>query len=416
MTYIEFFDANAIENMCACLTKAPKRVIFIGDKAKLMRKAAAYYAKVMESRGHQVEFITKGVNRNDLAGIIKLLSQIVETYDNCCFDLTGGEDLYLVAAGAVRERYPEKNIQMHWFNIKNNTLVDCDQDGVTIMTEPPHLNVEEQVRIYGGEVAYDTETPLGTHRWDMNDEFVEDIGKMWEVCRMNPRRWNTLIGVLVEAEKVAEPDGDPLLLVASKDKIIEKLAEKNYHFLWAPEIARALFAAGLLTVCDCNETTLRVGFKNAQIRRLMQSAGRILEMKVYAVARSLQDSNGKPVYGDVMTGVYIDWDGDVQIPAENYDTVNEIDVVMMRNMMPVFVSCKNGGIGHEELYKLVSVAERFGGKYAKKVLIANSVTEESDFFKHLSQRAADMGIQIVTNLYMRDEEELNRVIRNLWTA
>ena len=416
MTYIEFFDANAIENMCACLTQAPKRVIFIGDKAKLMRKAAVYYSKVMEDRGHQVEFITKGVNRNDLAGIIKLLSQIVETYDNCHFDLTGGEDLYLVAAGAVRERYPEKNIQMHWFNIKNNTLVDCDQDGVTIMTEPPHLNVEEQVRIYGGEVAYDDETPLGTHRWDMNEEFVEDIGKMWNVCRMNPRRWNTLIGVLVEAEKVAEPDEDPLMMVASKAKIIEKLEEKNYHFLWAPEIARALFASGLLTVCDCNETTVRVGYKNQQIRRLMQSAGRILEMKVYSVARGLLDNNGKNVYCDVMTGVYIDWDGDVQAPSEHYDTVNEIDVMMMRNMIPVFVSCKNGGISHEELYKLVSVADRFGGKYARKVLIANSVTVDSDFYRHLSQRAADMGIQMVPNLYQLEEEDLCRLIRNLWTA
>lgn len=416
MTYIEFFDKTAVENICACLTKAPTRVIFIGDKGKEMKKAVARYARVMEDRGHQVEFIVKTVNRNNLGAIITELSKIVEKYDNCCFDLTGGEDLYLVAAGAVRERYPEKNIQMHWFNLKSNTIADCDQDGTTIMTEPPHLTVEEQVRIYGGDVVYDDEKPLGTHRWDMNSEFCEDIHKMWDICCRSPRRWNTLMGVLVAAQNVAEPDGDPLVLLAQKEKVVAKLAEKNHYFLWAPEIMRSLFAAGLLTSCDCNETTIRVAYKNEQVRRLMGNAGKILEMKIYALARELTEPDGKPVYGDVMTGVCIDWDGNTQDAQESYDTVNEIDVVLMRNMVPVFVSCKNGRIDHEELYKLVSVTERFGGKYARKVLIANSLDPESDFCKHLSQRAADMGIILVPNIYLLEEEALSRLVRNFWTA
>ena len=37
--------------------------------------------------------------------------------------------LYLVGMGIVYARYPEKNIQMHRFNIRNNTVRDCDQDG-----------------------------------------------------------------------------------------------------------------------------------------------------------------------------------------------------------------------------------------------------------------------------------------------
>lgn len=416
MTYIEFFDKTAIENMCGCLTKAPDRVIFIGDKSKVMKKAVARYSRVMEDRGYQVEFIVKTVNRNNLGGIIKLLCEIVEKYDDCYFDLTGGEDLYLVAAGAVRERYPHKNIQMHWFNLKSNTIADCDQDGTTIMTELPHLTVEEQVRIYGGDVVYDNERPLGTHRWDMNPEFVEDINKMWEICRRNPRRWNTLMGVLVAAENVAEPDGDPLVLLARKEKVVEKLAEKGHYFLWAPEIVRMLFAAGLLTSCDCNDTTVRLAYKNAQIKRLMSNAGKILEMKIYSLARSLTGPDGSPVYGDVMTGVYIDWDGEVHGEQAAYDTVNEIDLVLMRNLIPVFISCKNGHIDQEELYKLVSVTSRFGGKYARKVLIANSLDPESDFCKHLTQRAADMGIDLVPNVYLLEEEDLCRLVRNFWTA
>ena len=41
-------------------------------------------------------------------------------------------DLFLVAAGIVAEKYKDKNIQMHRFNLRNNKIYDCDMDGVTI--------------------------------------------------------------------------------------------------------------------------------------------------------------------------------------------------------------------------------------------------------------------------------------------
>ena len=31
LTYIEFFDHSAVENICACLAQAPARVILLGD-------------------------------------------------------------------------------------------------------------------------------------------------------------------------------------------------------------------------------------------------------------------------------------------------------------------------------------------------------------------------------------------------
>lgn len=46
MTYVEFFDRTSIENICACLTDAPERVIFLGDNAKLMKRYIENYKKV----------------------------------------------------------------------------------------------------------------------------------------------------------------------------------------------------------------------------------------------------------------------------------------------------------------------------------------------------------------------------------
>ena len=93
------------------------------------------------------------------------------------------------------------------------------------------------------------------------------------------------------------------------------------------------------------------------------------------------------------TGVCIDWDGE----TKGADTENEIDVMMMRGMIPVFVSCKNGFVETDELYKLATVAERFGGKYAKKALVASSLDLGSSFGKILKQRADEMGIMILAS-------------------
>ena len=48
MTYIEFFDKQSSENISACLTYAPDRVIYIGDNST-MRKRKKYSIRKMRS-------------------------------------------------------------------------------------------------------------------------------------------------------------------------------------------------------------------------------------------------------------------------------------------------------------------------------------------------------------------------------
>ena len=96
--------------------------------------------------------------------------------------------------------------------------------------------------------------------------------------------------------------------------------------------------------------------------------------------------------------------------------------MMMHGMVPVFVSCKNGGTDADELYKLQSVAARFGGKYAKKVLIATSL-DDSDKSNYIRQRAENMEIRLIEGHRQNgsfkkftemNDRDMNRVIRSLW--
>ena len=97
------------------------------------------------------------------------------------------------------------------------------------------------------------------------------------------------------------------------------------------------------------------------------------------------------------------------------ETENEIDVLAMHGMIPVFISCKNGYVDIDELYKLNTVAQQFGSGYAKKVLIASSLNKETGFGDDLADRAEAMGIRVLANETSScTVDELAEKLKYLW--
>ena len=96
------------------------------------------------------------------------------------------------------------------------------------------------------------------------------------------------------------------------------------------------------------------------------------------------------------------------------ETRNEIDVLMMCGLTPLFISCKNGQYTSNELYKLRSVAERFGGEHAKKVLIATSMDPEHPSYLQFRQRAEDMKIRVIEDLTELSDKEMEKRLRTIW--
>ena len=61
----------------------------------------------------------------------------------------------------------------------------------------------------------------------------------------------------------------------------------------------------------------------------------------------------------------------------------------VENNLPVLISCKIGNVDQKSLYELETVANRFGGKYARKILIV-----PKDLSEGHKLRAEEMGIEI----------------------
>ena len=120
-------------------------------------------------------------------------------------------------------------------------------------------------------------------------------------------------------------------------------------------------------------------------------------MIVFLAAKQAVDTQGNFVYNDCMNGVCIDWDG----ADEKFDTKNEIDVMLMKDVTPVFVSCKNGGVDDKELYKLCDVARRFGGEHVVMLLVTSGEVQSPAFV----ERAKDMGILLYHNVSKFNTQE-----------
>ena len=418
MTYVEFFDKNSIENICACLCYAPNRVVLIGDNEALINRYIKYYEEIFSSRGNNIEFLCKTVSKNRLDCIVTLLTEIVDTYDDCVFDITGGCEMYNLALGIVCSKYSGRALNIHRINLSNNMVYDCDKDGNTISNEMSALSISENVKAYGGKVVYgDIEDEKATYLWALSDDFKKDIDLIWNICKKDVRYWNVQINVFDAMCNVGRKSEDGTTITASREAVERYLKKKGEKYKKAKGIISYLRKNGLITCFD-DETTsdIIVSFKDDQIKKILTTAGKILELKTYLLAKDLKDKNGSPIYNDALNGVFIDWDGVLHDEKKEgiYDTENEIDVFLMHGAVPMFISCKNGFVDSNELYKLETVATRFGGDYAKKILVTTSLDSLGDKGKYVRQRANDMKIKLVENVHELDDKAFAKKLNNLW--
>lgn len=400
MTIVEFFDGVSICNMVSCLAMKPDKIIFIGEEKPIERQKKVY-TRFINSYGMQVELTHTPINRNSVEQIVSVLTDIVESEESCVFDLTGGEDLVLVAMGIVFERYRNTGkVQIHRFNIGSGRVVDCDKDGVLPDTEQPKLSVEGNIMLYGGcVVPYNGKK--GTYNWDFNDDFESDLKVMWEICKTDPGLWNSLIGTL---SYMAGDDSAELTVSASKTHTKELM--KKQKIAWIPGLMKSFNRCGLITNLVDEDDFVSFTFKNEQVKRCLTKEGTVLELEVMLLAKKLKRKDGSFLFDDAVNGVYIDWDSELHEPSDNdKDTENEIDVVLMQGLVPVFISCKNGSVDDTELYKLNTVADRFGGPYVKKVLVSSYFGKNNeDAHTHFVQRAKDMDIELIENVHTLSDE------------
>lgn len=386
MTLIECFDPVPVRNAAACLWLQPEKVIFLGDM-EIMEERIHIYRELFAQRAKNTQVELHHVRMNDLGHVYQTLKEIVVQEDECVIDVTGGAEQLLMAVGALVLGQNEKKVSVQKLDLRRGKMVDCDGSGKVYPGQQAEMTAQELIGLHGGRVYPRSQQPPRSFR-------PEDIQGLWKLVCADSKNWNKSISYLNEFESRSESDMEIYLPIHQIAGCIRDFEEKEAA---VRALLEKLDRSGVITDRS-SAAVLRYEYRDPMLRDCVKKAGNMLEIKTLLEARAITQ-NGKPYFCDCQMSVTIDWDGTVFSPEKRIpETRNEIDVLLVRGMTPLFISCKNGDIGDDELYKLNTVAERFGSKYARKMLIATDLERKGPMsLKAYIQRAKDMGIYLVTD-------------------
>lgn len=401
MTLIELYDKARIENIAGALLARADKLVLVGNQKNEMERNKSLYEEMLMDRGRKTEVCCISVNRNNLQNIIEKLSEVVEANNDCVFDLTGGDDLFLVAAGVLIERYKDK-VKCHRFNLKNSTVIDCDADGNTVSVESFDVSIEENIRLYGGRILDHG------YKFTFNEEFNRDAKAIWDIAKEDLRYWNLCSLTLKDIIEYCKSENS-LGVSYSIAEITDMLRRRNASYGLSKAFLQKLEARGLINSLRYDDDVFFV-FKNEAVMEVLSVPGKMLEVAVASKLSEIKDKNGNRLYNDIRVGVMIDWSS----ASEDSPTLNEIDVLAMKDAIPIFISCKSGIFDADELYKLQAVSMRFGQKYAKSVIVYTSPEALRGNLEYIRGRADDMGIRRIEDPDGISDAELERVLRSLY--
>ena len=267
------------------------------------------------------------------------------------------------------------------------------------------LTVKELVALFGGIVYPNSYQP------PMNYTPLQLEGLWQTMHAFTPKKWNRMLTNLAEFESRSK---DKMHIRVNLDSLRGEIGEFDEKLGRVQILLEALRKKGVVLYRK-DDHILDYKYTDPLYRYCTQKAGNTLEIKVLLEARSLKEQ-GCSFFTDCQTSVHIDWDGHVHKISDNIpDTNNEIDLILMHGVTPLFISCKNGDVEEEELYKLHTVAREFGGPNVRKMLVATSLSKHDPSHKALIRRAWDMDIYPVTGFTKFTSEDWQDTFRDaLW--
>ena len=129
--------------------------------------------------------------------------------------------------------------------------------------------------------------------------------------------------------------------------------------------------------------------------------GSVLELQVFRACLAAE------YFDDVILSAVVNWKAD----EKRRDAVtNEIDVMAVRGVQPVFISCKTCEIKTEALNELAILRDRFGGKGSRAIIVTSAAGTKSRGV--MSRRAAELEIEVIEWEDLKLDQLMERLKRS----
>jgi len=435
MTLIEFFDKTPVDNIIAALALRPRRIVFLGGDRRKISALMPHIRKILTARQIKTSLTMRIIDTNSLSNILESLEDVLARDEEFVFDFTGGDDTALVALGMLF-RLTDRKISvfrmdcatrqgvLYRIPLSGGEFSAVPYDGIN--ETPIHLTVRENILLHQGQVR---EEMIGTNTaagHPFTEKTYRELNRLWKLCQSDCGFWNSQVGKLGAAVRPLPEDRSVYTLAPNMRGL-----EENFLASLVDGEFIHLESYGKNGAWKCT-------FSSPYVRDCLLKAGTLLEYKTYMTALYWPDGTGTTPYTDGGAGVVIDWEEAVQKKTagqasrrasktntgknsrksvQSVTTRNEIDTLLMRGLTPVFISCKNGEVDTDELYKLGTVAGRFGNRYAKKALVLTSYFDKDDrnyagdgTVNYMRSRAKDMHIRLIENVHKMSDADFAKAL------
>lgn len=364
---IEFYDKDVLKNIVAPLTLRPKKVIYFYDIGMNDMLVFTALKKCLERNIPDIKLEYYPIDISSVDRISRQIGRIIDrnSIEKCALDLTGGSELMLLAGYKAGSKL---NIPLLHTDLVNKRITDLEDDSLVTKTVP--LTLEDFVDAKGACFMGESHRPPSEERFLAIKEMARFLFK-------HLHQWRYTCSFL---QTVAARTLPHELMMESKWNIHIKNGKAVYP---DQEILEMFQTLGFIQNLSVHGEYVRFAFNTIEDRQYCISFGVWLELYVYISAKETG------VFHDAKLGTMIDWDA--------YDNItvagNEIDVILMDDSLPVFISCKLRDADTAALNELLIAKKRLGGWFSKGIIVTYS--KEKKIHTGTYKRAQELGLELL---------------------
>lgn len=374
LTLVEFFDPSPIKNLIGVLSLQPDQVILVVDESAVTQREQREFARYLATYHKGVSFVKYPIQSMELDAVEEACRLIAAEHQHLAFNLTGGGEIAVAAATIFCTQH---QLPAFFIDLKEEVIKDIIHSGhLSSRFQIPKLSVKKMIALNGAEFKRsDHYVP------DVEDhELTADINKIFEISIRHSEDWHGFAAYMQEVGK-SIGRATPSLLISAPSYIEvnnQRRVRSNNRIL------KELERVGAISELRINREELHFAVKNHLILEQLKLQGSWLEQFCYINCVEMG------YFDDVKMSVVIDADG----PLEDFAQIqNEIDLICIKGISPIFVSCKSGIPPAVALSEIKLLSQKYGGETAKTVLVtaASPSTQNVSIYK----RAMELGIFVI---------------------
>lgn len=334
----------------------PNVVYFIKDNnsEEKMKSLRLYYEKNFKSVKIE-EFIIKEGNQQELEKIIDDIKD-----KNILINLTGGKRINSLILLNLSMR---NNITALYIDIKKKILYEFKNNIKIYEKTFEDLEIDDIVKASGGKIVEDSSELCNKKDLIYFAEKISSNLELWHKYKQQLYEANIFEHDSNEGKKIyIHTEGLEKEEVNLLNKILAKLEEMkeiNYRK---------------------QNDKITVNFNNDYLKAFIFKSGTWLEIETNKLINKIEEVD------ESKNGVMFLWND------ENQSVRNELDVVAVKDCVPIFISCKDSDKYNEmALNELNVYASKFGGENSYKILVATKEPIKSP----VKVRAKEMGIHLI---------------------